>query len=295
MAFYLETNALRTLSSRLEDFYPNSFTSALAIVELVGGLKRDFHIRKKVIENLFKSNLEIQWKLPHSVIANSYSLNAFEENKISDLKKLCKILIESETLIEFQKNCLNQEIESAFEYFEKYKNVFSDNFIRSTTEGNIKIQELFNKRMERSFQNITVRYGLNKKPTLEMLQKEDIILNRSITVFAFAKMFADQIHKDKATESETTEIYKSFTGLVSYFIEAISFYTVDKMIQSSPPSKNDVNDLYHLVYLRNDPSLQLLTDDKLLLNLNEKLWDGKIRIKAITEKPLSINQELKDL
>src|SRR5437588_10402800 len=98
MAFYLETNALRKLSSKLADYYPNSFTSALSILELIGGLKKDFNIRKKVIENLFESNLEIQWKLPHTVIADSYTLEAFEEDRISDLKRLCKILIASTSL-----------------------------------------------------------------------------------------------------------------------------------------------------------------------------------------------------
>ena len=273
---------MRKLSSKLSDYYPNSFTSALAIVELIGGLKRDFHIRKKVIENLFKSNLEIQWKLPHNVIADSFTLLAFEEQRISDLKKLCKILIHSDTLTDFEINCTVDSVHFDLGYFESYKNFFSDHFIKSTVEGNTKIQEIFNERKERDFQNITVRYGLNKKPTLEILQKEDITLNRSMTVFAFARLFAELMHNGQATEKQESEIYDSYTGLVSYFIEAFSFYTVDKMIQGSQPSRNDLNDLYHLVYLRNDTSVQLLTDDKLLLNINEKLWKDKNHIKAIT-------------
>lgn len=284
MIFYLETNALRKLSSKLSDYYPNSFTSALAIVELIGGLKRDFHIRKKVIENLFNSNLEIQWKLPHNVIADSYTLLAFEEKRISDLKKLCKILIQSETLIDFENTCINQNVEFDLEYFKRYKIFFSDNFIKATVEGNSEIQKIFNERKERTYQNITVRYGLNKKPTLEILQKDDITLNRSMTVLTFARLFADIMHHGKATEKQKNEIYDSYNGLVCYFIEAFSFYTIDKMIQGSQPSKNDLNDLYHLVYLRNDSSVQLLTDDNLLLALNEKLWKDKNRIKAITKK-----------
>ena len=276
---------MRKLSSKLSDYYPNSFTSALAIVELIGGLKRDFHIRKKVIENLFKSNLEIQWKLPHNIIADSFTLLAFEEQRISDLKKLCKVLIYSHTLTDFERNCTVDNVHFDLGYFENYKNFFSDHFIKSTVEGNRKIQGIFNERKERDFQNITVRYALNKKPTLEILQKEDITLNRSMTVFAFARLFAELMHNGQATEKQESEIYDSYTGLVSYFIEAFSFYTVDKMIQGSQPSRNDLNDLYHLVYLRNDTSVQLLTDDKLLLNINEKLWKDRNHIKAITTNP----------
>jgi len=273
MKFYLETNALRKFNSKFSYYSQNSFTSAFAIVELISGLKKkDFFIRKKVIENLFKSNIKIEWKLPHNVIADAFTLIDFNEQRINDLKSLCTFLINSVTLEDFENKCNKDNIRYGLKYFEKYNDFFSRHFVKSTIEGNIKIQEIFNEWKELN--------ESNKRETLEQLQKDCFILNCSFSILAFAKFFANQIYNGKANEEQEEDIYNSYTRQISFFIDAFSFYSVEKMIQGSQPDKNDLKDLYHFVYLRNDSSIQLLTDDKLLLGITEKLWKDSPHTKA---------------
>lgn len=282
MTYYLETNAIRILSNKLPQFVSNSFTSAFAIVELIGGLRNEFHLRKKVVENIFNSRLDIQWELPEYVIANSFSVVEFEEMRVPDLKKLCKILVQSEHLIDFEENCKDQNLIYDLGYFENYKEHLLKHFIVSTQEGNAKIQKIFDEWNPALFDSPNEYYSFKKKPVLGIFHNEAAFLNRHITIFGLAKGYADSMYGTSVTKEHYLEVTKSYNESVCYFIDAFSFYAIEKMINGGQPSRNDFADLSHLVYLRNNDSVQLLTDDKLLLDINDKLWNGSDRVRPAT-------------
>ena len=226
---YLETNALRKLSSSLGDYYPSGYTSALALVEIVGGLSSNFQVRKKVVENLFRSNLEIDWRLPNDVLAESFGLLPSSLIQIRDLKVLCKLLINSETLEELEKACLGSGVQHGYGFFRNYKSVLSENFIRSTIEGNSKVKELYQATVKGDLAGKIFEFGIDGKGVLNSLQNENQEVNRSITVFSLANYFAQLVTTEKDKEAFAENLYKAYDGSTSYFIEAYSHYCIDKM------------------------------------------------------------------
>ena len=62
--YYLDTSTVRQYSNKLEKFKKkNIFTSILEIFELLSGVnnEKEFFLRKSVIKNLCKSNIQIDW------------------------------------------------------------------------------------------------------------------------------------------------------------------------------------------------------------------------------------------
>lgn len=99
--------------------------------------------------------------------------------------------------------------------------------------------------------------------------------NKELTLLAFSEMFS------ASTGIPEKDIFESYNGEASIYIEALSKYSSDKMFQNESASKNDVFDLHHLAYLRNSINVAIVTNDKLFKKLEMKC--GAFNVLAISD------------
>lgn len=288
MKYYLETNSLRILSNSLNEYSNLAFTSAYSMLELIASIDRDFAVRKKVVENVFK-NISIDWKLPEQYINESFKVIQFIENRISDLKRLCEILIISDTYEEYLLKLNRSKLEHDLNYFKELKQSISKNFIETTNIGNTKIKDIIREGGYYPELKLADNRNPTKKEILDFIQIENKNYNEGMTLFAIVKNIAKTISKGEIDHDEAKEIYESHDSSIHFFIEAFSYYCIMKMNQGGLPDRNDPHDLYHLVYLKNDPNLFIVTNDNLLLNLNSQLWTDKDMVVKTSEFSKIVN------
>ncbi|TOK15525.1 hypothetical protein CGI24_23960, partial [Vibrio parahaemolyticus] len=76
MKYYLDTNVLYNLKKASPSVVDKSFTSCLSIFELISGIdsSEKFIRRKRALEAVAKSNINIVWELPKNRIERSFGL-----------------------------------------------------------------------------------------------------------------------------------------------------------------------------------------------------------------------------
>jgi len=255
MRYYLETNSLRTLSSRLESLNENVFTSALSIFELISGIKdQDFLIRKSVIKNIFKSGIEIIWLLPEEITVNAFPGLEFQEDRIIALKKLCQYLIDSHSMKDFLRK--GSKGKYNLDFFKNLDKQYSNRFLESITKGNQNLKQIIADDNEEYLSNFSKQY-IKSLPYKHSL-------NQSITLKAIAGNLKDSLELSSGELIDEQKIYENYNGNINIFISAYSLFTAIKNAEFNTPAKNDLIDLYHLIYLANNEDHFIITDDKMI-------------------------------
>jgi len=97
MKYYLETNALRALGSKIhkkEEVLLESFTSIFSIFEIIKGIDRskDSYKRLQIIKNLTKTNLKMINMMPIEFIENTF-LTKVDISESYEINKALEIFI----------------------------------------------------------------------------------------------------------------------------------------------------------------------------------------------------------
>jgi len=70
---YLDTSAIIALSQKLAKIAPICYTSALAVFEIISGInEKKFSRRRGVINSIFSSNIQIDWRMPNEIICSAF-------------------------------------------------------------------------------------------------------------------------------------------------------------------------------------------------------------------------------
>jgi hypothetical protein len=271
MLYYFETNALRILNPKLNSYSNIGFTSVYSIFELICGIQKEYDLRKAVLTNA-KKYLFIDWKFPEHYISESFESIEYEEQRSEDIKIILNLIIESKNLEDLLTKVKNSKLQYDIEAFLELKNNPSKHFIQTTEIGNIELNKLYCQQKEIIKLSEFKEKNLSKLKTLEKLQNEQKTFNEGATILAFSKAIAKVYTNGETTDDEIESVYNSYNGSVYFYIEAFSYYTIEKMKQGSIPEFNDWHDLYHLVYLKNNPNIKIVTNDKMILKLNKQLW-----------------------
>jgi hypothetical protein len=263
MDYYLETNALRQLSGKLDSLGKNCFTSALSILELVSGISNDqFTIRQRTLKNIFLSNTIINWDLIEAAQAEAFpGVQYINDNRPDSLKKLCQIIIDSNDYQESHDAAL--KLDHDFQFFRSLDKSYSDNFIQTTVAGNRKIKKV----VEDSKNSFAGDLIYDMAVQFQKKMQYDYKLNEAMILFVISENLSKAIRMNSNTgKTNHNNLYHSYNGKIDIFIKAFAAFCAKKSSEHNAPAKNDFIDLYHLSYLKDD-SFQIVTDDKMLLKI----------------------------
>jgi hypothetical protein len=259
--YYLETNALYHISKYDKKQVGESFTSALALYELIAGMDAATYQRRKGILHLTQnSGITIDWRLPEEILFESYS--AGEEFKFVDTRtdKLETIFNQALAIDSFEE--FRATANDIFEYFSSLDKRWGSSFIQATVAGNGVLKETFIHNPDETIVFNGKTYPVNTPEQMKLFLTEQPAVNRAITVNAFVQMFMASPAIQSAGFTEE-EVHDSYNGWTDHFMDAFSVNSMSRMLGGQAPAKNDFVDLLHLLYLRNFKDCKIVSDDKI--------------------------------
>jgi hypothetical protein len=279
MKYYLDTSCLYKLGQIPPNILESCFYSAFSLLEILAGLnEHEWQKRKTVLTNLKFRSVECDYTLPPKFLFDSFDHlkeDEFIEKRIDDLKWIANEVEISQSFSEFMVRQETSKREYGLSYFVNWDNFITTNFIDASERGNIKIALGLKEDIGKKSANYDVPDFGSRREIIEYLSRPGI--NRSFTVLSMA-IEANRIFK-KNDISDEKLLYNSYNGNIEAFIEAFSNYSLDQIINSARPSKNDFQDIMHLYYLRSGLDIRIVSDDKIFkryapgftMNLNELL------------------------
>ena len=259
MKYYIETNGLRNLNSKLNAVSCNCFTSALSILETISGLRKsskEYRIRKSVLINLYSSNIAIDWESPEIKKAHAFPRITYNDYRMEGLKKLVHHLISTSDLESFLKETDSEKYN--LKYFEELDAFYNKKFIEATKVGNDKIKTHL-KNIDKSFDQDYIDFTSGLVKNLP----SDLLLNESLTLYSIVENLVDAIEMELKIVIDRKEIYNSYNGNINIFIHYFSLFTATKAASFYDAGHNDYFDLLHLVYLKNNIEYKIVSDDKI--------------------------------
>jgi hypothetical protein len=253
MRHYIETNALYSIKKIPNRKIRESFTSSLAIFELISGInKTNFNKRKNILNNIQSSSIQIVWAMPEELMYKSFNILKeydFIEERIPRLKSLLYKINKHDSFDSF---CASSEY-TDFKYFKDMDITVNNDFSKATWEGNIDIYNSVD-----TSQNPSI----NKSIYIDEMVNQLPHLNKSISVFAIAINIQKSL-PDISIES----IYTSYNGYIDVFINGFTSFTHNKILKFENAKNNDLIDLYHLLYLTNNNNYSLVSNDKIYIDI----------------------------
>lgn len=186
---------------------------------------------------------------------------------MEDLKGLTQEIVNAENFHKLRKRLIKAHYKFGLDYFRKYDDSVSNHFVEATDRGNKKFYEILND------SRTQIDFGVSNNVTegLFLLKK----YNKELTLLAFSEMFS------VSTGIPERDIFESYNGGSSIYIEALSEYSSGRMYKNESASKNDVFDLHHLTYLPNRGNVAIVTNDKLFKKLEMRC--GALNVLAIDD------------
>ncbi len=259
--YYLETNALYSLINKVELFVDNCdvATSLYAYEELVEGIDEEEYHRRKVILNKLKgSKLKIYPYLPMECIAIAYGLDISQFPIVKRKKELL-----------WAKVKLAIASDSYDEYAEKLNKIMDMKVVDEKAENDKhkkEVAEQISKLIQENHANIkNTRERQKKNPTYYQLDVNKMFVEEEPTHEIEKGMlirFLDEC-KIEYEENDIDEIIQRYDGrqLVA-FILGEQFYMWNRSYYMKLSGKNDLSDLTHLLYLK-DENYVIVSDDKI--------------------------------
>lgn len=259
--YYLETNALYALINKVEQFVDNCevATSLFAFEELVEGIdEQQYHKRKVILNKLKESRLKIYPYLPMECIAISYGLDISQLPIVKRKKELLwtkvKLAISSDNYADYAerlKEIVGTEVEVEKAENDKYEEETKEQLNRFIKESHINLKSIRERQeKEPTYYQIDVNEMFMEDEPLYEMEKGMLI------------RFLDEC-KIEYEEKDIEEIIKRYDGrqLVA-FILGEQFYMLDRSYNMKLSGKNDLFDLTHLLYLK-DENYVIVSDDKI--------------------------------
>jgi hypothetical protein len=288
LKYYLETNALYLISKIPKEILVKSYTSALAIHELISGINPDNFDKRKNLLILIKANkLVIDWRMPEEIIADSFDAlfdHDFIDNRTKSLSSIYHLVCNLKNFEEFEVKVT--EINLSLNYFKDLDKYWSSNFINSIQNGNKEIKKIFESEIKQVIPLDDKEFTINSHDDLEIFFAENPLFNKSITIYALASLLFSMIRDEDINENNAenviANIYQSYNSFIEYYVNAASLYNQHKILNKESAAKNDFVDLFHLLYLRNFSSTKIISDDNIYYNLLN--IQNTIKLKDIVTK-----------
>ena len=253
MNYYMETNSAIKLAKYLTNNFikNNCFTSIQVLCELLTDLNEDvFYLKKNALIKIFESEIFINWEPSHKIEHESFGFFSAKYNINKDLILFFyRIIKNSVCLLDFQNAILNYaneykmlvDYDKAFETYIKKEMVATKNGFRN----------------EYSYQQ-----GVNECDNIIAALKSGaegywLVRNSMLRVKA-EQFYSSELNINNGRSID--EILDSYNDYIDIFVVILGLYSLTKVSRNDEPSRNDLNDIYHLVYVNNGT---IISDDKI--------------------------------
>ena len=266
MRYYLETNSIRKLSKYLDNAFikKNCFTSIQVFSELLTDINEaNFYIKKNVLNKIFESGISIDWIPPHQKQYESFGFFNVKYNLNKDIILLFYDIIKNSACLSDFNNGI-QNYANEYKKLKDYDKAFETYFKKEMSDKIKDFRSVF------SFQEgITVCDDI-----IEYLntKKEGIIY----FILAMCLVMAEDLYYSDLNKFEKRtikEIAGSFNGDIIIFLIISGVYCIKKVPRNEQISRNDFNDLYHLVYANNSI---VVSDDNIFSKYMSEIFPDSI-------------------
>jgi hypothetical protein len=266
MDYYIETVSIRRLAKHLDNTFikNNCFTSIQVLCELLTDLDdNNFEIKKNALKKIFQSGIFIDWDQPHKKHFESFGFFNAKYNVNRDrILFFFKIIEQSSCFSDFQNSVKNHLDE--YSILEKYDRAFVTYFRKEMSD---KTKDF---RSEFGYQNgIQICDNI-----IDYLKTNgEGFLNFHI---AMSMKMAEDLHTSEINKYEKRtkeEILASYNGNIDKFLIISGIYVLTKVPRNEQISRNDFNDLYHLMYI-NDGII--VSDDNIYQKYMSEIYPDSI-------------------
>lgn len=267
MQYYLDTNIIYNLKHLPERIVKSSYTSFLAILEIVAGIdERNYGRRRAALKGIIEFQLPIDWRNPDMLIFdsfNAYSDFTMSVSHVADLANTMRVCLSTNSYSDFIKLQVNNI--SALEFFRNIDNhitqKFSSSFpqlipvikksalLHTFTSGNISVEVDFTSSIKAGFIN-NDKHGVLVKNLAAGCQY----------------LIANSGASDKP-EYQLSDVIPTYNGGSDFFICAWLAYELKNVGIANLPGRNDLQDLLHFLYLRNHLDRKIVSDDGIYMQL----------------------------
>lgn len=268
--YYLETNALRILCSKLGNLfiYNNCFTSILSIVELVSGISDNlsYNQRKGIVKKVFLSNINVKVDLPETKVYKAYGIFLNNNDLSNKILKIVEILINSLTLDDFLDKIAASQLSEYWKFLQSYDEI-----------GDIQFKKSFKQR-----QNI-FEYTDSDIPDFvdkwDVLSKDTRLREKTLNdiIAYYAEIPFKKDSPIKVENKNVNELINNYDHSLDIYLLCSGYFSGTKIIYKNAPSRNDYFDLHHLAYLNSKKDI-IVSNDAMLRRLLEKFYPSVVTI-----------------
>ena len=259
MRVYLDTSSIRKKSNSLGMFKSyNTFTSALAVFELISGInEKDFFLRQKVIKNLLESSIYIDWDFYHKKMYDPFSL-PFNDILSDVIKQMAKKIVTCKNFDEY----IQIKIYTSDDTYYTHKSfVDFDEEISEVGKMYSKIAQDEWKGMEKEDRKRFIKHMFEEKYI-----KSHVQYLSEISMM----LLVEDLSEHKRPSPEYFNVLDKYDGhSLEVYLKHNSLLYLLREINGSECSKNDTIDSLHLLYLKRNDTI--VSEDKIFKKLCEHI------------------------
>lgn len=268
--YYLETNALYALANcfeKIADSKEEVVTSLFALEEIVDGIDAErFHKRKVLLSKILSSNMNIYPYFPEECIAIAFQLDISRFPQISKRKNnLMKKLYLIQNVNEYEVYCKEYhnvtgcdllEVKSQIDKYEKLVKEKISEMIVSERKDVELLREKQKSNPEYIEIDIEAVFGLDRNDSFKYLKNKNV---RDLLLSLLHMLNIQYEEKDIQHMLEE----RDENALEAFMLGSMA-YECSKSLKKDGKlaDRNDVNDLRHLLYLR-DSNYAIVSDDNI--------------------------------
>ncbi len=274
--FYLETSSLRRLSGKITnpEILKKCFTSGLSIFELLSGMtEEEYDKRRTILKKFIDSEINIIWALPNEMLKNAFPDISFTDVLSNTLREIVQVVLESASFIKANQMCgssnLLADLESLARLDEHLSGMLNSIYIHGSEfmknqigRNKLKAVYRFTKELESNFSD-ELRVAFNAWRQWGIISQIAINLCMSLEIDGW--------------ENQLERILNSYSGSLQFYYEAISHYVEKMIMEDQIPGKNHGLDLSHFLYMENNITVKMVSDDKFIKGICNGLWPRKYR------------------
>jgi hypothetical protein len=260
MKYYLETNGLICASRQLTETKVASacFVSILGLLELITDLDDNvFGSKKTAIRRILESKVQIDWRLPQQIILDAFGIRAVYAITESNTRMVMHAMIKANNKHEFIDAIRQTGLDQIYKEMEEYDSHYNRSLPAQLDDmaKNIEISGLSGAAqtalsyLEQSNDNKSDSFSLEVRT--EMIR---IIVEKMADDIAASRFNCEKLLP--------CQLLTSYDGRLDIFLGVLFLYSFKKVSLKGKAGRNDITDLYHLVYLEDDDII--VSDDNLL-------------------------------
>ncbi|UHG93420.1 hypothetical protein [Spirosoma oryzicola] len=274
MNYYLDTNAVYNINQIPSQKLADCYTSYLAYFELISGIndQKDFQRRQSILRKASNSRIKVVYQTPSQMMHNSFNLGyEIVPYELEALRNLVNVIVEATDFATLQQSIEYNNIDYGISYFNNLDNIIGKNFVEVTQRGYNNYKKILLEGCEPVVINDKT-YELSSLPQLVkfMSNSDGRNLFRSAHIQGIAELILNNLSTE-LTNITIDEVIRSYNGNMDIHTDSTINYDIYRLGAGGTPGTNDLIDLYHLLYVRNNRPTRVVTNDKLFRHISPDL------------------------